>query len=94
MPNHVHVLVETHTGNPMDELLHSWKSYTSSQANRRLGRRGAFWQCEYLDRYVRNAEHYQAVVAYIEENPVKAGLVKVKTEWPWSSARFRTARSA
>ena len=50
---------------------------------------GEFWQREYLDRYVRNAEHYANVLAYIEENPVKAGLAKIKTDWPWSSARFR-----
>lgn len=91
MPNHVHALIETKEGFPMDEVLHSWKSYSSSQANKRLGRRGEFWQREYLDRYVHNAEHYQAVIAYIEENPVKAGLAKMKTDWLWSSARFRAA---
>jgi len=34
------------------------------------------------------------VLAYLEENPVKAGLAKIKTGWPWSSARFRAAASA
>ena len=76
-------------GFPLADVLHSWKSFTSRKAGKLVGRSGQFWQREYLDRYVRNAEHYQAVVAYIEENPVKAGLAKVKTEWPWSSARFR-----
>jgi putative DNA methylase len=94
MPNHVHALIETRVGFPLADVLHSWKSYTSSEANKRLGRRGDFWQREYLDRYVRDAEHYPAVVAYIEENPVKAGLAKVKTDWPCSSARFRSALGA
>ena len=89
MPNHVHALIETKEGYPLAEVLHSWKSFTGSQANTHLGRRGDFWQREYLDRFVRNAGHYEAVVAYIEENPVKAGLAKIKTQWPWSSARFR-----
>ena len=89
MPNHVHALIETREGFPLADVLHSWKSFTSKEANKMVGRTGAFWQREYLDRYVRNAEHYQAVVAYIEENPVKAGLTKVKMDWPWSSARFR-----
>jgi REP element-mobilizing transposase RayT len=89
MPNHVHALIETCEGFPLADVLHSWKSFTSRKASKLVGRSGEFWQREYLDRYVRNAEHYQAVVAYIEENPVKAGLAKVKTEWPWSSARFR-----
>ena len=89
MPNHVHALIETRDGFPLADVLHSWKSFTSRKASKLVGRSGQFWQREYLDRYVRNAEHYQAVVAYIEENPVQAGLAKVKTEWPWSSARFR-----
>lgn len=89
MPNHVHVLIETQEGFPLEEVLHSWKSFTSHEANKLLHRSGAFWQREYLDRFVRNAEHYENVIAYIEENPVKAGLAKLKTEWPWSSARFR-----
>jgi len=68
---------------------------TGSAAARQLRRpAGEFWQREYLDRYVRNAEHYASVLAYIEENPVKAGLANIKTDWPWSSARFRAAGSA
>jgi len=94
MPNHVHTLIETREGFPLAEVLHSWKSFTSHKANRLLQRNGEFWQREYLDRYVRNAEHYAKVVAYIEENPVKSGLVTRKTDWPWSSARFRIPGSA
>jgi putative transposase len=94
MPNHVHALIEIKEGFPMPKVLHSWKSYTATQANKRLGRCGDFWQREYLDRFVRNAEHYQTVVSYIEANPIKAGLAEVKTEWPWSSARFRSLLGA
>jgi len=90
MPNHVQALIETRMGFPLADVLHSWKSFTSRRASKLVGRSGEFWQREYLDRYVRNAEHYQAVIAYIEENPVKAGLARVKAEWLWSSARFPT----
>ena len=31
MPNHVHVLIETLPGWPLDSILHSWKSYTSKR---------------------------------------------------------------
>ena len=94
MPNQVHAMIETREGFSLPAVLHSWKSFTANQANKILQRRGDFWQREYLDRYIRNAEHYAQAVAYIEENPVKAGLVRVKTDWPWSSARFRQAGSA
>ena len=91
MPNHVHVMIETREGFPLPDVLHSWKSFTANQANRLLERDGEFWQREYLDRYIRNAEHYQQAIAYIEGNPVKAGLVRTKNNWLWNSARFRTA---
>ena len=91
MPNHVHALIETIAGFPLSDVLHSWKSFTSKEANKLLHRTGELWQREYLDRFIRNAEHYENIVAYIEENPVKAGLARLKTDWPWSSARVRLA---
>lgn len=94
MPNHVHVMMETLEGFPLADVLHSWKSFTAKQANKILNRRGEFWQREYFDRYIRHAEHFAQAIAYIEENPVKAGLVRIKTEWPWSSARVRETGSA
>ena len=51
--------------------------------------RGKFWQEDYWDRYVRDEEHLQKIIHYIEWNPVKAGLVKSPEQWPFSSARYR-----
>jgi REP element-mobilizing transposase RayT len=92
MPNHVHVLIETMEGHPLDKVIHSWKSFTSKEANKSLGRAGAFWYPDYFDRYIRDADHFEQAVAYIHENPVKAGLVSRSTDWPWSSAGARAAR--
>ena len=93
MPNHVHFLIETMVGWSLSEVLYSIKSYTAKQANQRLGRGGPFWQREYHDRYMRDQAHMNAVVRYIHENPVKAGLVSKADDWPWSSAgsSFRSA---
>ena len=44
------------------------------------------WQPDYWDRFIRNERHYHAVIEYIHQNPVKAGLVTKAEEWPWSSA--------
>jgi hypothetical protein len=35
---------------------------------------GKFWEREPFDRYMRNRRHFQNAVAYIENNPVKAGF--------------------
>ncbi|HEV2425529.1 MAG TPA: transposase [Terriglobia bacterium] len=86
MPNHVHVLFTPEVGYTLSVILHSWKSFTASQANRLLGRYGRFWQEEYFDRYIRNQKHYLIVIDYIESNPVTAGLSGRKEDWPFSSA--------
>ena len=88
MPNHVHILAEM--WKPLGTVLKNWKSYSGSEANKILGTTGeTFWQADYFDRYIRDREHYRRVVRYIENNPVKAGLVPEPCEWPWSSAPYR-----
>jgi REP element-mobilizing transposase RayT len=95
MPNHVHLLIRTYEGVPLGKIVQSWKSYTSRWIRRMMEDRGrgeelpakGLWMREYWDRYIRNERHFQAVVAYIHENPVKAKLVGKAGNWPWSSAR-------
>lgn len=88
MPNHVHVLVETWQGYPLDKIVHSWKSYTALAANRALGCSGPFWHREYIDRFIRDDRYLANAVRYIHFNPVKAGLVHKIEDWPYSSARL------
>jgi putative transposase len=86
MPNHVHALIQQAGGFPLGDIVHAWKSFTAKQANKQLGRIGAFWAPDYFDRYIRDQTHFDAAVHYIHENPVKAGLVARAEEWRWSSA--------
>ena len=88
MPNHAHVLVEVWE-TPLAEVLRSWKGFTARAANKLLGREGAFWQREYWDTRMRNAEQARTAVRYIEANPVKVRLAGEAKEWAWGSARFR-----
>lgn len=86
MPNHVHTMIETCPGHPLEQVVHSWKSYTSKLANRLLNHTGTFWQAEYHDRFIRDDDHYADTFRYTEENPVKAGRVVKAKDWRWSSA--------
>jgi REP element-mobilizing transposase RayT len=86
MPNHVHVLIETREGYPLGAVAHSWKSFTAKEANAILGRAGNFWMPDYFDRFIRDERHYWATVAYIENNPVVAGLCRRPRDWRFSSA--------
>ena len=91
MPNHVHVVVEMLPGFALAQIMHSWKTYTARAANKLLHREGSFWQREYYDRYMRDERHLAGAIAYVEQNPVKAGLVARAEDWPFGSARLRKA---
>lgn len=88
MPNHVHVLVHTRQ-TPLPKVIQSWKSYIAREANIVLRRQGAFWERDYWDTYMRDEAQVIKSRSYVDQNPVKAGLVRDATAWGWSSARFR-----
>ncbi len=89
MPNHVHVVIEALAANQLGSIVRSWKSFAASQANQILGRSGAFWHRDYFDRFIRDEGHLERTIEYVENNPVKAGLVPSASDWPWGSARLR-----
>ena len=45
-----------------------------------LGRTGKFWQREYYDHLIRDAEQLDRAVRYVAENPQRAGL----KHWQWA----------
>ncbi len=86
MPNHVHLLLKPKECYHLEEIMHSIKSYTAHRANKILHRAGQFWFRESFDRYIRNYEHFEKTVAYIENNPVKARLCEKPEDWRFGSA--------
>jgi len=85
MPNHVHLLATLKLALP--KLTRSLKSITAKRANEMLGLTGnLFWQEENYDRLVRDRKEFERIRSYIEQNPVRAGLVKLASEYRWSSA--------
>jgi len=85
MPNHVHVLLQPSA--ELSRVTKLIKGRTARAANLILGRTGkGFWQDESFDHWIRSAAEFEKVRRYIEQNPVKAGLVKRAEGWRWSSA--------
>ena len=92
MPNHVHLLVTPAV--PLPKLTKSLKGITAKRANERLTLTGSpFWQEESFDHSVRNAREFEKIRGYIEENPVRAGLVQEASQYRWSSAGWATGGS-
>ena len=84
MPNHLHALfATTKEANGMKIVWQRWKGSTARAGNEILGRRGAFWQRDWFDRWMRDEAEMQKTIAYIRNNPVKAGLVQKWEDFPW-----------
>jgi REP element-mobilizing transposase RayT len=89
MPNHVHLLLNPAIALP--KLTKSLKGITAKRANRSLGLTGtSFWQEESYDHSVRDNREFEQIRRYIENNPVKAGLVRGAEEYRWSSAGWQS----
>jgi putative transposase len=74
MPNHVHALITPLFDFELEELLHSLKSFTANQINRKLNRSGVLWMEESYDHIVRDRESLGRIQSYIRANPDKANL--------------------
>lgn len=85
MPNHVHLLATPLV--PLPKMMKSLKSITAKRGNAILRATGCpFWQEESYDHLVRDQREFERVRSYIENNPVRAGLVGRAEEFPWSTA--------
>ncbi len=85
MPTHLHVLmlnVEGRTG-ALRADLGQFKNYTARVANKILSRKGAFWAAEDFDHWCRSDDKVRSAIEYIRNNPVKAGLVDIRSDWKW-----------
>ena len=72
-----------------ERIVQSAKGYSARRCNQLLGLSGQFWQDESYDHVVRNDEELFRIIDYVENNPVKAGLVARREDWRWSSAYHR-----
>ena len=90
MPDHAHLILTPLTAEigrrmfPLSEIMKAIKGTSSHAINRRLRTHEVIWQEESFDHVLRSSESLDAKIEYILQNPVRAGLVNVASEYPWS----------
>jgi putative transposase len=84
MDTHYHLLVGPKLGR-ISEGMKLLNGGYSRAFNKRHGRRGALFESRYTDTTIRDEEHFQNTVIYIEENPVAAGMVELLEDWVWTT---------
>lgn len=88
MPNHVHwvftVFEKDSNGKPvyLQDIMYSVKRFSAGRINKLLGRKGAVWQKESFDTTIRDNKHLYHAVKYTLDNPVNAGFVADRGNWP------------
>jgi REP element-mobilizing transposase RayT len=89
MPNHVHVLLVTAPNVLLGQIVKTWKSQATRLINAKTISSGPIFARDYFDRYIRNSLQMNRAIAYIEHNPIKAGLCQTREDWLWSSANAK-----
>jgi REP element-mobilizing transposase RayT len=96
MPNHAHIVFKPLPINANDDeatypslgsIMQSLKGNTALACNQLLDRAGEFWAHESYDHYVRDHDEWLRIIAYVLNNPVKAGFVKAWQDWKWNYRR-------
>jgi REP element-mobilizing transposase RayT len=85
MPDHLHVVVVPRTPYTLPQVMQNIKGNASWAINRLTGRKGAIWQQGYYDRMIRSEKHLFEAIAYVNMNPVAAGLTKEPGEYRFAS---------
>ena len=89
MPDHAHLLF-CPLRRPdgwcwcLPEIMQAIKGASARSINKLLSRKGAVWQQESFDHVLRPSDSLDAKIEYILQNPVRAALANVASEYPWS----------
>ena len=85
MPNHVHLFFELVNGR-LKNVMEGFKRWTAHKAFEIITTdTETFWQREWFDHWSRSDDEDDRIIAYIQKNPVKAGLVTDYHDWPFGS---------
>ncbi|MHC5040447.1 MAG: REP-associated tyrosine transposase [Planctomycetota bacterium] len=78
MPDHVH-LFAGYTGSEIS--LENWVRYWKAKFTKRYKQMGKDWQSGFWDRRIRRGESYEEKWKYMQNNPVRHGLVDKPGDW-------------
>ncbi len=87
MVNHYHLLIETSTDN-LSKFMRQLNMNYAIYFNKKYKRVGHLWQGRFKSWYVTDEAYLYTLMLYIEQNPLKAKMVKNLEEYPYSSYHY------
>lgn len=94
MDNHFHLLVTPATIEGVPRMMQAVGRSYVRRFNHRHGRSGTLWEGRYRSTLVQPGPQLLACMAYIDLNPVRAGLVSDPLDYRWSSHRHHAGHES
>ena len=85
MSNHFHVLATPEAANSLPLMMQAVGRSYVRLFNARQNRSGTLWEGRYRSTVIQTERYLLTCMAYIDLNPVRAGLVSEPQQYPWSS---------
>ena len=87
MTNHIHLCLRPAQTSTLSKILHLVLRTYAAHYNQRHQRRDHLWRTRFWSRVIHDERYAFCVLAYIDANPVRAGICQQAQQYPWSSAR-------
>ena len=87
MTNHYHLLIEIQEEN-LSKFMRQLNMSYAIYFNKKNKRVGHLWQGRFKSWYVTDEAYLYTLMCYIEQNPLKANMVKTLEEYPYSSYHY------
>ena len=85
MSNHLHLLLTPLQNDSLPKVMQAVGRAYVLYFNKRHGRSGTLWEGRYRSALIQTERYFLACMAYIDLNPVRAGMVTQAADYPWSS---------
>ena len=85
MSNHLHLLLTPSQNDSLPKMMQAVGRSYVLYFNKRHGRSGTLWEGRYRSALIQTERYFLACMAYIDLNPVRAGMVAQAAGYPWSS---------
>lgn len=86
MPNHVHFICVPSKKESLANTFKTTHMLYAQYLNKKNNLNGHLWQGRFFSSIL-DEKYLYVALRYVENNPLRAGLVKAPWDWKWSSAR-------
>jgi putative transposase len=89
MGNHFHFIIRPRNGACLSKIMQWILSVFAMAYNKLHHICGHVWGERFYSKIIKDFKEYVATFSYIDENPVRSGLVTVRTDWKFGGLNYR-----